>query len=470
MLPGAAMGIPAIARAGGTGQGTNVLRSIVHVIDMRYAVRRHRALAVLCALLALLPVAPRAHAQALDLGSSFVTPFPEKDIYRVVVIGDALAEGMAESLEVSFKGDSSIAISRRTKPKTAIARPDIYDWSKVAETVAAKDQAHIAVVMFGTYEAQPLRNGKKRVALGTSEWADEYGKLVEGILKPLRKAGMAVYWVGIPMMKPAKSAEELQAINGVIRQKVYLSGARFIDIWNSFVDADGRFSQYGPDVTGRMGLLRTDDGVHFTDAGSRKLAHFVEREMRRDVSLAKAERNVPLVGSEAEQRRVSGRPAPAEKSDADVDGRDAAKSGKDQSGGKTARPGAIDPAMQGQKAENARVVLAIASPGAGERPQRVTLDIVRPAIPAQVLSHVTRRADPNKAAAVGESLILETSDGMALLGSISITPEAAGKGRARMPTIQTPQYKVLVKGETLPPREGRADDFRWPRPGAAAGG
>ena len=37
----------------------------------------------------------------------------------------------------------------------------------------------------------------------------------------------------------------------------------------------------GPDFEGQMRILRSGDGVHFTKFGARKLAHYVERELRR---------------------------------------------------------------------------------------------------------------------------------------------------------------------------------------------
>jgi hypothetical protein len=47
------------------------------------------------------------------------------------------------------------------------------------------------------------------------------------------------------------------------------------------MDDSGDFSTYGPDVIGQVRRLRSADGVHFTKAGARKLAHYVEREIRR---------------------------------------------------------------------------------------------------------------------------------------------------------------------------------------------
>ncbi len=60
-------------------------------------------------------------------------------------------------------------------------------------------------------------------------------------------------------------------------------------------------------MTGQVKRLRADDGVHFTMRGYLKLAHFVEKELRRDLNLAKIERNIPLAGNEEEQAKVMGR-------------------------------------------------------------------------------------------------------------------------------------------------------------------
>jgi hypothetical protein len=47
----------------------------------------------------------------------------------------------------------------------------------------------------------------------------------------------------------------------------------FVDVWDGFVDEDGRYAQSGPDYEGQIRRLRSGDGVHFTEAGTRKLAH-----------------------------------------------------------------------------------------------------------------------------------------------------------------------------------------------------
>ncbi len=43
----------------------------------------------------------------------------------------------------------------------------------------------------------------------------------------------------------------------------------------------GNFALYGPDVEGQNRRLRSPDGTYFTEAGARKLAHYIERELQR---------------------------------------------------------------------------------------------------------------------------------------------------------------------------------------------
>src|SRR5262249_9768956 len=44
-----------------------------------------------------------------------------------------------------------------------------------------------------------------------------------------------------------------------------------------------RFVMQGPDFEGQIRRLRSGDGIHFTQSGARKLAHYVEREIQRSL-------------------------------------------------------------------------------------------------------------------------------------------------------------------------------------------
>ena len=93
-----------------------------------------------------------------------------------------------------------------------------------------------------------------------------------------------------------------QMMNDIVRDKAYLNGIKFIDIQAQFADESGNYSAYGPDITGRQRLLREADGVGFTFAGNRKLALFVEQEIKRDLSQARKEDRSRWPGSEKRAR------------------------------------------------------------------------------------------------------------------------------------------------------------------------
>ncbi len=254
----------------------------------------------------------------------------------------------------------------------------------------ANDPSHIAIVMIGVNDRYSL--GSRRSPKADAEWRTEYGARVDQAMKILKKGGRAVYWVGLPNMRRWQDNERAQMMNDIYRERAYLNGVRYIDAYASFIDEDGGYSDYGPDVTGKVRRLRDTDGIHFTEAGYRKLAHFVERELKRDLAQARLERAVPLAGDPGEQARVNPDRA-----------RLKAESSRQEPKSKTAKSGAPAPAAANagareQKAEVGKVDIKVAGPGGTE--QVLTVDIVRPAIPGlgggaddAPLERRSRRAD-----------------------------------------------------------------------------
>ena len=70
-----------------------------------------------------------AFAQGVEFQRSYVEPFPPGDRYRVVVIGDSLADGLWSGVYRSFQEDTNLEIVNKSKPGSGFARPDSYDWT-----------------------------------------------------------------------------------------------------------------------------------------------------------------------------------------------------------------------------------------------------------------------------------------------------------------------------------------------------
>src|SRR5262249_36531098 len=96
--------------------------------------------------------------------------------------------------------------------------------------------------------------------------------------------------------------------NDHYRDRAGKAGIIYVDIWDGFVDESGNYVNQGPDFEGQIRRLRAGDGVHFTKAGARKLAHYVEREIRR-VMLARGAPVATPVPTEKEAPPCPGRRA-----------------------------------------------------------------------------------------------------------------------------------------------------------------
>jgi uncharacterized protein len=115
----------------------------------------------------------------------------------------------------------------------------------------------------------------------SDEWALAYSRRIDATIAALKSGGVPVFWVGLPSVRGPKSTSDMQYLDDLIRTRAERAGITYIDVWDGFVDENGRYVAQGPDFEGQTRRLRTSDGVHFTRPGARKLAHYVEREIRR---------------------------------------------------------------------------------------------------------------------------------------------------------------------------------------------
>ena len=110
------------------------------------------------------------------------------------------------------------------------------------------------------------------------------------MIAALKSKGAPVIWVGLPSIRGTRSTADAQYLNQLYRARAEANGILYVDVWDGFVDEAGKFTYQGPDFEGQTRRLRTGDGVHFTKQGARKLAHFVERDLRRFM----ANRSLPM--------------------------------------------------------------------------------------------------------------------------------------------------------------------------------
>ncbi len=384
------------------------------------------------------PAAPadNSHAPSPQARKSDVAPTTS-----VVVMGDAMADWLAYGLEDAFSERPEIGIVRKHRTGSGLIRYDPkrdVDWAQTAREIIAAEKPKFIVMMVGTNDHQPIRErapapapraapaaGKPGAApagapgqaaetapaptedvpdaenpdqtpliaaegghnasptgpfeFHTDQWEAAYIKRIDATIAALKSAGVPVFWVGLPAQRGPKATADSSYLNELYRGRAEKAGIVFVDVWDGFVDEQGRYSPQGPDFEGQIRRLRSADGIYFTKAGARKLAHYVEREIDR----SEANRAIPV-----------------------------------------ALPSSLETAPAGAKAG-----------GPSARP------LVGPVIPLTV----------STTGAAAEELM----------------------GGARPATAASPAHadplatRVLIKGEAIAAPTGRADDFNWPRGGAA---
>jgi len=425
--------------------------------------RSRLALALFAVLAALFAAASPGVAQDDAAGASFITPFPPGDVYNLVMIGDDLAEGLLAGAVEIFQKDPRVVIRNGHLSVNGLMRNDFDQKLVELEENLKSAPAQIAIVMMGAWDRVSVRDPKtgKRAMVGTEGWRREYAARSDRLLKLLKRRNITVYWVGLPAVRRYDANDDVQLMNSILRERVYLNGAKYIDSYAGFADETGGYSAYGPDLTGKIRLLRSGDGVYFTWEGNRKLAYFVDRELRRDLTQARTDRAIPLDGDETEQSKINPETVKLPDSAA-AQGKGGAGEGA-QSAPTKAQKQAEAGGVNDQKADNGKINLRIVSEGGRE--ETVALDIVRPAIPASVVALVTRRESPDRLSQLGESIIDQISGGLTVMSTVALsTGTGQGAGRRRLSPSQAPYFRVLFKGERLPPKPGRADDTSWPRP------
>ena len=360
---------------------------------------------------------------------------------NIVVMGDSMADWLAYGLEEAFSDSPEFGIIRKHRTTSGLIRYDSradYDWARAAREILAAEKPNFVVMMVGLQDRQsirdrpsapaavhpgtaapgdpqaapqpqgaaqpgqasppeqaaapadneaeadtpeqppvaaPERTRTARTTGGTYEfrtdkWAEVYAKRIDETVAALKSKGVPVFWVGLPAVRGTRSTADMIFLNNLFRSRAEKAGIVYVDVWDGFIDERNAFTLSGPDYAGQIRRLRTDDGVHFTKAGARKLAHYVEREIRRAMS-----RTVPI---------------------------------------------------------------ALPSPQEQQQIQTTTL---RPGIPA-----------PRPLAGPVVPLAL----------TAPAPEELVGGGVINTGTPDPIAARVLVKGETLAPQAGRADDFNWP--------
>ena len=202
--------------------------------------------------------------------------------FFIDVLGDSLASLTASGLTEAFADKPEIAVADKSHDASGLVRADYFDWPKAAHDLAVgKDHIDFVVVMVGINDLQAIRDGADNLDPLSDRWKTAYAARIDAVLAPFQAAHIPIAWVGMPPMRTDRFNADIVALNEIDHAEVEKQGAKYIDIWDAFADQNGQYDASGPNVDGQIVKLRGPDGIHLTKAGGRKVAHFLEAEIRR---------------------------------------------------------------------------------------------------------------------------------------------------------------------------------------------
>ncbi len=204
---------------------------------------------------------------------------------RIGVFGDSMADGLYAGLYRDLQDQPNVSVTKFSQVSTGLSR---YDYVNIhAKTQAQLDEhpVDVAVMLFGTNDAQGIDTGGEVHMFGTEGWKAAYGRRIDDLVALLRSRNVAVYWVGLPRMKRDSFDGKMMVINGVVEARMRALGVPWIETVGLTSNAEGGYEAYLPTAGGRRVLMRAGDGIHMSMAGYLRMSAPVAARLKRDAGL-----------------------------------------------------------------------------------------------------------------------------------------------------------------------------------------
>jgi len=251
----------------------------------------------------LTPVAPRSPAQTGTYpiytggpgtgkrptwggGEPAVSPLPilprptKADPLRVLIVGDSLGIDMGEGLAGRLAANGAFVSRLDARVSTGLARPDYFNWPAQVARDLNGFRPDVVVAMFGVNDGQSLLVNGRQLSVGSAAWRAAYGRRAAQMMGLVTANGRPLIWVGVPPMASRILSQNMQTIDAIVRAQAHAQpGVVFVDSWSLFANAQGHYSAYLRNASGREDLVRTPDGIHLTPAGDDRLATAVYQAM-----------------------------------------------------------------------------------------------------------------------------------------------------------------------------------------------
>lgn len=204
---------------------------------------------------------------------------------RIGVFGDSMADGLYAGLYRDLRDQPNVSVTKFSQVSTGLSRYDYVDIQARTRAQLDDQPVDVAVMLFGTNDAQGIDTGEAVHMFGTEGWKAAYGQRIDALVGLLRSRNVAVYWVGLPRMKRESFDSRMMLINGVVEARMRALGVPYIETVSLTSNADGAYEAYLPTGSGRRVLMRAHDGIHMSMAGYLRMSAPIAARLKRDAGL-----------------------------------------------------------------------------------------------------------------------------------------------------------------------------------------
>lgn len=225
---------------------------------------------------------PNAAAQTVNTNKTIQWPIPLAPADKVLLVGDSMMQGVAPYVMSALRKQYAAEATDLSKHSTGLAYPGFFNWPETIKEHLAKTQFKALVIFLGANDTWDIIYKGKSIAIGNEFWRNLYSERVESILSYAQEHAVQVIWLGAPPMGRDKMNKYVPALNQVYQTSV--DKFKPLAVFSPTADrlsSDGlTFSKFLtlPDQ-GEI-MVRTNDGVHFTPAGQKIIAHLVLNHFR----------------------------------------------------------------------------------------------------------------------------------------------------------------------------------------------
>lgn len=204
---------------------------------------------------------------------------------RIGVFGDSMADGLYAGLYRDLQDQPNVSVTKFSQVSTGLSRYDYVNIEARTRSQLDAQPVDVAVMLFGTNDAQGIDTGGVVHMFGTDGWKAAYAKRIDDLVALLRSRDVAVYWVGLPRMKRDSFDGRMMLINSVVEARMRALGVPYIETVGLTSNDDGGYEAYLPNSSGRRVLMRAGDGIHMSMAGYLRMSAPIAERLKRDAGL-----------------------------------------------------------------------------------------------------------------------------------------------------------------------------------------